>query len=227
MITTAACGSGQWQPPPSGPLPTPPATTPQAGCDFRGANLKGANFAGANLARADFRGAKLKGANFAGADLRGVDLANAECNIRPNPAGSIRVRNLSSPGAFEVRNTGSGPTELAWRVEVERKAGDGWHSRGVRDLYLIEKCGQTQDSPCVKLEASKSIRPVAWTGFDCTSQCGPPCRQGVCGAISCYRNVYGHGTYRLVVFSCKGSKRIEGPPFELPARSASKSPVER
>jgi hypothetical protein len=58
---------------------------------------------------------------------------------------------------------------------------------------------------CVRVD-DRGLRPVAWSGMSCSSQCNH----------SCDKNVRLHGHYRFVVRSCDGKTRFEGPVFELP-----------
>lgn len=120
---------------------------------------------------------------------------------------SIEVRNLGSPGAFEVVNSGEA-IDLAWEVGVEKSLDAEWRPVEVEQFELVEKCGEPKDSPCRTLEEGAAIRPVPWTGYSCTSQCNEACRANV---------YYGPGRFRFVVWNCSKRLRFEGPPFELPA----------
>ncbi len=120
---------------------------------------------------------------------------------------SAEVRNLESPGAFEVVNRG-GAMDLAWEVEVEKAVDGEWRPIVVEQLELVERCGESKNSPCRTLEKGAVLRPVPWTGYSCSSQCNEACRANV---------YYGPGRFRFVVWDCPKRQRFEGPPFELPS----------
>lgn len=113
------------------------------------------------------------------------------------------------------------PVSLSSRLVVEREEGGKFVPAPVQNLYLVERCGGGGPVPtCVTIKekcdaqmtngcsgATFKIEP--WSGMSCSSQC----------AAACDKNVYlGAGTYRFVATTCDGSKRIESPPFTMPAR---------
>lgn len=120
---------------------------------------------------------------------------------------SVLVRNLSTPGTFEVENRGP-DIALAWSVAVQRQDKGQWNNE-VTSLSLIQTCGAPPPPDCFHLTHGAKIRPVQWNGLTCASQCAGACRA----------NVYlGPGHFRLVVSSCEGRRKFTGPAFDLPAR---------
>ena len=117
---------------------------------------------------------------------------------------TVVVRNLSSPGSFEVENRGPA-VDLAWQVTVERHWNGQWTDE-VTDLTLIEKCGQPPPPACVRLAHAAKLRPVGWNGLTCGSQCAATCRA----------NIYlGPGRFRFVVSSCDGQHKFPGPAWDV------------
>jgi hypothetical protein len=132
---------------------------------------------------------------------------------RPAPA---RIRSTSPltitnllPGVFELES--SEAIALATRATIERRAPDGsWSALGNLDLQdgyrLIDRCDASA-SACVELAAATELRPVPFSGFDCSAQCNGTCRAN---------SWVGPGELRLAVHTCNGDV-IEGPSFTLPS----------
>jgi hypothetical protein len=123
----------------------------------------------------------------------------------PPPGPRVIVRNASTPGAVDI--VAQGAVELDSNLIVEQQTPEGtWQPLhlDLDSMKLVEKCGQSIGA-CVSLEAGRTIRPVAWSGMSCSSQCNH----------SCDKNVYRGGSpLRFVVKTCDGKERFEGAPFE-------------
>jgi hypothetical protein len=138
------------------------------------------------------------------AAIAALSCANSPGQRAPDP-GSVVIRNLSQPGAFEIENSGP-DTELAWAATVQRQQNGAWTDE-VTDITLVERCGQTPAGSCVRLPRGARLRPVPWNGLTCGSQC----------AASCRANVYlGPGRFRLVLSDCDAKRKFYGPAFDLP-----------
>jgi hypothetical protein len=121
-------------------------------------------------------------------------------------APAVEVRNGSNPGSLELRVNGM--VELDPELIVERQLSDGSfqpvQNLDLGSMKLVTSCDQ-RVGMCVRVD-DRGLRPVAWSGMSCSSQCNH----------SCDKNVRLHGRYRFVVRSCDGKARFEGPVFELP-----------
>jgi len=124
----------------------------------------------------------------------------------PVPAPAVEIRNGPRPGSLEIRVNGM--AELDPELIVERQLGDGsfepLRNLDLGSMKLVTSC----DRPirmCVKVD-ERGLRPVAWSGMSCSSQCNRTCDKN--------ERLYGH--FRFVVKSCDGKTRFEGPVFELP-----------
>jgi hypothetical protein len=140
--------------------------------------------------------------------------ADVEAARPPSPAAtpltesSLTITNLA-PGAFELES--SAAIALASRATIEHRAPDGsWSALGNLDLQngyrLLESC----DAPtpaCIELAADTVMRPVPFSGLDCSAQCNKRCRAN---------SWVGPGELRLVVHTCNGDS-IAGPSFALPS----------
>jgi hypothetical protein len=127
----------------------------------------------------------------------------------PLPSAStpaVEVRNGPKPGSLELRV--KGVVELDPELIVERQLGDGsfqpLQNLDLGSMKLVASCDQ-RIGRCVRVD-DRGLRPVAWSGMSCSSQCNH----------SCDKNVRLSGRYRFVVRSCDGQTRFEGPVFELP-----------
>jgi hypothetical protein len=122
----------------------------------------------------------------------------------PDPA--VEVRNGPNPGSLELRVTGM--VELDPELIVERQLSDGSfqpvQNLDLGSMKLVTSCDQ-RISMCMRVD-ERGLRPVAWSGMSCSSQCNR----------SCDKNVRLYGRYRFVVRSCDRKTRFEGPVFELP-----------
>jgi hypothetical protein len=120
-------------------------------------------------------------------------------------APAVEIRNGPNPGSLEL--VAHGTVELDAELIVEQQLGDG-SFQPVRNLDLGEmKLVASCDQPikaCVSVD-ERGLRPVAWSGMSCSSQCNH----------SCDKNVRLYGRHRFVVKSCDGKARFEGPVFEM------------
>jgi len=126
----------------------------------------------------------------------------------PRPTASapaVEIRNGPNPGSFELR--ANGVIELDPELIVERQLGDGSfqpvQNLDLGSMKLVTSCTQRVDK-CVRVD-ERGLRPLAWSGMSCSSQCNH----------TCDKNVRLYGWYRFVVRSCDGKTRFEGPVFEL------------
>jgi hypothetical protein len=126
----------------------------------------------------------------------------------PRPSASapaVEIRNEAKPGSLELRANGA--VELDAELIVERQLGDGSFqpvkNLDLGSLKLVTSCVQRIDG-CVRVD-ERGLRPLAWSGMSCSSQCNR----------TCDKNVRLYGRYRFVVRSCDGKTRFEGPVFEL------------
>ena len=119
-------------------------------------------------------------------------------------AQSVSVRNLASPGAFEVVNEG-GEISLSSRVQVQGLYKGGWMN-AIADVLLVRSCDTSQIPDCITLYRSESLQPLPWNGYSCASQCPTGCRANT---------IYPPGTFRFVVVSCSGDKSFAGPAFYM------------
>jgi hypothetical protein len=121
-------------------------------------------------------------------------------------AAAVEVRNGPNPGSLELRVNGM--VELDPELIVERQLSDGsfqpLQNLDLGSMKLVTSCDQ-HISMCVRVD-ERGLRPVAWSGMSCSSQCNH----------SCDKNVRLYGRYRFVVRSCDGKTRFEGPVFGLP-----------
>lgn len=132
--------------------------------------------------------------------------SNVMTEIKTDSA--IIIRNLEKHGSFEVENSSGNEVELSWQIAVERKEGDEWKRlTSVTELNLIEKCGMSKDSSCMRLAGGAKISPVPWTGWAYRAQCRKNSRKD---------RYYGPGTFRFIVKSCDGKQEYYGPEFEMP-----------
>jgi hypothetical protein len=117
---------------------------------------------------------------------------------------SVVVHNLNPPGTFSVTNNGN-DIRLLRMVLVEKQEGGAWTATDA-DVRLIATCEETETGPTRLLKRGETLVVKSWNGWSCDGQCPRPCRA----------NIYlGPGTFRFVVRSENGTKRFEGPPFEL------------
>lgn len=110
---------------------------------------------------------------------------------------------------FELQS--SAAIALASRATIERRAPDGsWAALPNLDLdhgyRLLDSCVATTPA-CVELAAATELRPVPFSGFDCSAQCNATCRANAW---------VGPGELRLVVHTCNGES-IAGPSFSMPS----------
>jgi hypothetical protein len=123
----------------------------------------------------------------------------------PVSAPAVEIRNGPSPGSLELRVNGM--AELDPELIVERQLGDGsfqpLQNLDLGSMKLVTSCDQ-RISMCVRVD-ERGLRPVAWSGMSCSSQCNR----------SCDKNVRLDGRFRFVVKSCDGKTRFDGPVFEL------------
>ena len=128
----------------------------------------------------------------------------ARATEAPSPA-AIEVRNGQRPGSLEIR--GDGTVDLGPDLIVERQRDDGVFEPvqhlDLSAMKLVTSCRQRLEA-CVRVDA-RGLRPLAWTGMSCASQCNHICD----------KNVRLFGRFRFVVTSCDGKTRFEGPVFEL------------
>ena len=124
----------------------------------------------------------------------------------PESAAAVQVRNGPSPGSLELRANGT--VELAPELIVERQLGDGsfeaLQNLDLGSMKLVTSCDQRTNT-CVRVD-ERGLRPLAWSGMSCSSQCNP----------NCDKNLRLDGRFRFVVKLCDGKTRFEGPVFELP-----------
>ncbi len=122
---------------------------------------------------------------------------------------AVEIRNGPIPGSLEV--LAQATVALDAELIVEQQLSDGSFET-VRNLdlgkmKLVESCAQSVDS-CVSVD-EHGLRPVAWSGMSCSSQCNH----------ACDKNVRISGRFRFVVKSCDGKARFAGPVFQmLPAQ---------
>ena len=119
-------------------------------------------------------------------------------------AQSVRVRNLASPGAFEVVNEG-GEVSLSSRVQVQGLYKGAWINMG-GDVRLVRSCDIPQIPDCITLHRGERLQPPPWNGLSCSSQCLEKCRANSSAPP---------GTFRFVVVSCSGDKSFTGPAFYM------------
>ena len=119
---------------------------------------------------------------------------------------SVRVRNLTAPGNFEVVNESSEDVALSYNVEVQSLGNGGWQNTQT-GMRLVCNGDQRQIPDCMTLHGGESMRPPPWSG----SSCGAPLSD--C-PLSC-RTVFPlpPGTFRFIVASCSGSESVVGPAF--------------
>jgi hypothetical protein len=126
--------------------------------------------------------------------------------LSPPPA-TIEVRNGPTPGSVEIIAV-RGTVSLAPELIVEQQLDDGSFrsllNLDLGSMKLVASCDQEANA-CVTID-ERGLRPVSWSGMSCSSQCNK----------TCDKNVRLHGHFRFVVRSCDGSRRFEGPVFELP-----------
>ena len=117
---------------------------------------------------------------------------------------AVTVRNLATPGAFEVEASGAA-AELRYEVLVQRELNGVW-TDVTTDLTLSDACGEPPAGGCVRVEPGHTLRPKPWNGMSCSSQCPAGCRA----------NVYlGPGKFRFEVETCSRSRKYFGNPFTL------------
>jgi hypothetical protein len=135
-------------------------------------------------------------------------LAVAACDPADAAPPALTVKNLGS-GAFAVENPTSSAVKLKTVTRLERKTDKGWEAipNGALDVgdgyRLVESCGAAP--ACTELGAGKTLRPVRWTGMNCSAQCNKNCDKN---------SYHPDGTYRLTVETCDGKTVVSGPPFE-------------
>ena len=124
---------------------------------------------------------------------------------RKDPNETILLRNLDTPGAFELENRGPA-IALYSEVVVQRLENGIWQDE-VANVTLTDFCVWDPKPGCQTFEHSAKFRPVPWTGLVCGGQCGMTCRA----------NAYlGPGQCRFVVTTCDRKRRFYGPTFTLP-----------
>ena len=109
-------------------------------------------------------------------------------------------------GEFIVNNHGDALL-LQSTVVVEQNLAGKWQKIPVTNLELRNSCKPSPSPRCIELGANLTLRPVAWTGNFCSSQCPVPCRLD--GAAP-------PGTYRFVIASCSSERKYTSAPFEKP-----------
>jgi len=117
---------------------------------------------------------------------------------------------VMTPGAFEIENTTGAPVTLGTRASIEREDGTLLNLDLGRGLRLVEQCPQTEPDRCVVLPAHATLRPVPWSGFDCSAQCNKTCRAN---------NWEGGGKFRFVVRTCDSVHTVTTPSFTVPRDS--------
>lgn len=116
---------------------------------------------------------------------------------------AVTVENLAQPGAFEIRGVDA-PTSLSMDGVIEKATPSGWVV--VAQVSLGERCLEDSRPQCRDLAPGAVLRPVRWSGFSCSGQCG----------IHCKQNIYlGPGTFRVRVTDCDHANPVYGPPFQL------------
>ena len=118
---------------------------------------------------------------------------------------TILVRNLETPGSFEVENRGPAIAMYS-QVIVQEMVEGKWQDRAT-DLILSETCDWNPKAGCRTLGQGAKLRPPAWNGLICSGQC----------PLGCRANAYlGPGSFRFVVMSCDQKQRFYGPAFTMP-----------
>lgn len=142
-----------------------------------------------------------------------VDAASAPSAARVSPV-VASTASSAAPPAITITNVGPAEFEitsdggaLATAARIERREADGsWraleHLDVDRGYRLVDDCAKSD--ACVQAQA---LRPVPWSGFNCSAQCNGTCRAN---------GWEGPGTFRLSVSSCDGKTMASGPSFELP-----------
>jgi hypothetical protein len=118
------------------------------------------------------------------------------------PNETIVLRNLDTPGAFELANRW---TAIALYSEgIVRRLESGTRQDEVANPSLLRPGPQAR---LPTLEYGTKFRPIPWTGLVCGGQCGMTCRA----------NAYLRpGECRFVVITCDRKRHFYGPAFTLP-----------
>ncbi|MBK8234017.1 MAG: hypothetical protein KBB21_33655 [Nannocystaceae bacterium] len=114
-----------------------------------------------------------------------------------------------APGSFALKADAA--IGLRTVARLERRDDQGhWQPLTGLDLgqgyRLIASCDE-RPGACIELAAGAELRPVAFSGMGCSSQCNQECDKNV---------FMGPATLRLSVDTCDG-RTLDGPAFELPS----------
>jgi hypothetical protein len=121
------------------------------------------------------------------------------------PSSPLVIELSDGKGEFRVVNHGPA-LRLRFRVEVEQRLNGLWQRIPISNLGLQAECLAPPPPDCVALAALGALKPVAWTGRYCDSQCPVPCRLD--------SHVPG-GWYRYVVSTCDESQQFRSQEFQL------------
>ena len=108
-------------------------------------------------------------------------------------------------GEFIVNNHGDALLLQSTVVVEQQNLKGKWQKIPVSNLELRNSCIPSPSPSCIELGANVTLRPVAWTGNFCSSQCPVPCRLD--GAAP-------PGTYRFVIASCHSERKYTSTPLE-------------
>ena len=125
----------------------------------------------------------------------------------PESSPTVEIINGPIPGSLEIK--ANGVIDLASELIVEQLLDDGSfepiQSLDEGSMKLVTACFQPEPvGRCVRID-ERGLRPVPWSGMSCGAQC----------SMACGKNVPLSGKFRFVVTSCDGTRRFEGPIFEL------------
>lgn len=127
---------------------------------------------------------------------------------------------ITSLGGGRLEITGTAKVRLAPVARVERRTNEGTFAE-VANLdagggyRLRASCDAPASNAPVSLVHGETLRPVPWTGFDCSAQC----------ITSCRANVFlGPGTFRVVVKE-DGGAELASPTFVMPDAEHTSAPA--
>jgi hypothetical protein len=123
-----------------------------------------------------------------------------------NQHATVIVRNLESPGTFEIENAGS-PIALWSQVTLQRLENGTWRDDNETELSLEEVCVWNAQPSCQTLQRGGRLHPHPWNGLSCGGQCPESCRAN---------SFLGPGQFRFVVTACDRKRHFPGPSFSLP-----------
>ena len=81
-----------------------------------------------------------------------------------NQHASVIVRNLESPGSFEIENAGS-PIALWSQVTLQRLENGTWRDDNETELSLEEVCVWNAQPSCQTLQRGGRLHPHPWNGL--------------------------------------------------------------